>query len=257
MRIDNNVLSLLPELGFSESESKIVLTLLSGNALSAARIARGSGVKRPTAYAILNSLIDRGLVVRAQSGTTTTFALVPVEMLTELISNREEQRLVKVQNAAESLKRAIASRRDSERLTVSDFQIEVLESYDAVYHQLLEVLTSGDFDAVFDPQIVLPGDGKKVVGDFLRRTSGDGPRIREVVVTGKDTDWYRSHVKNKNHSIKEIDRSHVILSDIIIASGSVIISHYNPPEELAIKITHEAYCKSMRTMFELIWQSLE
>ena len=51
----------LKELGFSDNEIKIYLTILKSHGMIVARINELTGIPRPTIYDTLNSLIEKGI----------------------------------------------------------------------------------------------------------------------------------------------------------------------------------------------------
>jgi sugar-specific transcriptional regulator TrmB len=69
------------ELGFGERKMKLYMTLLERGAGTAARLAKAAGVKRTTAYEILNELCKEGLASQSFSGSRKLFAAEPPEEL--------------------------------------------------------------------------------------------------------------------------------------------------------------------------------
>lgn len=82
----------LLELGFSDKEAAVYLALLELGAASAQDIARKSGVNRPTAYVMIESLKRRGLAATLERGKKAIFTSESPEYLLSLVD--EEQRMI-------------------------------------------------------------------------------------------------------------------------------------------------------------------
>lgn len=87
----------LEQLGLAEKEAAVYIALLQLGQAPVQTIARKSGIVRPTAYVILDSLIQKGLCRKGLIGKKTVFIASPPEDLDILIKKRErdahEQRL--------------------------------------------------------------------------------------------------------------------------------------------------------------------
>ena len=65
---DLNLLDVLKEIGLSDKEAQVYLTLLELNESLPSTISRKSGIKRPTVYVILEQLKERGIVSHFKKG---------------------------------------------------------------------------------------------------------------------------------------------------------------------------------------------
>lgn len=75
-------------LGFREEEANVYLSLLDTGPITAGRLARITGLARPTLYGYLDRLRDGGLVTEGQRGTVKTFTAEPAETLEALMQKR-------------------------------------------------------------------------------------------------------------------------------------------------------------------------
>ena len=249
------LLRILENFDFSPNEQKILACLITGSSLSASVIAKRSGLKRPTCYLALEQLIESGFVTRKKRGGVAQFSMISQELLYTLLESRAQRRMENVIDGCQELRSFLANQQKS--VAISGFEIETLRSYDAVYEQLFNVLTSGDYDAIFNPDIVChTAASKKIMRSLLLTTSKSKPHIREIIVQGKEADWYKKNINNPNHVTKEISTSSKIMSDMILTDDFIIVSHYIPPDDLAIKIRHQAFLQTQKTLFEMVWQSL-
>lgn len=248
---------ILEECGFSEREQKVLGYLAQYNSGSASLIAKRTGLKRPTVYAILDTLIEQGFVNKKQQGKVTTFTVIAKEEIPILIRNRARNQYRSVENATELLEEELRALPNLPVNLVGGFQIETLENAEVVYLQLNKALVEGHFSAIFNPQIACVGPGKPIIAQFLAQTGETKPPIREIIVRGPMAEWYKKQVRNPNHQIKELAPERKILSDMIFADGAVILSHYGQLGEESIKITHHHFYLTMLSVFEELWRSLE
>ncbi len=81
----------LSNLGFTEKESKIYLTLLEKGTLRARDLSRQTSINRVTVYDILEGLAKKGLISKIKKGGATFFtALEPARLLDDLDRQTEE-----------------------------------------------------------------------------------------------------------------------------------------------------------------------
>jgi len=87
----NKVIEYLEQVGLSEIEAKLYLTLLQDGATSVRNLARATGIQRTSTYDYLNQLVDKGLVYRVVKGTKKQVsANPPEECLLPLVEERAQ-----------------------------------------------------------------------------------------------------------------------------------------------------------------------
>lgn len=245
----------LSDLNFSINEQKIIECLSFGTTLSASVIAKHCNIKRPTTYLAIENLIENGYVNRIKKGYTSLFSLIDADLLTTLLENRAERNYSKTKNACVDLKKYLAKNNLPKKS--NKFEIQTIQSEDAVYEQLLNVISQNNFDGIFNPQVLFKTlENKSKIKSFLEQTEIKKTKIREILVSGKETDWYIKKINNPNHICKIITKEVSIESDTIITDDFVIISHYSKADDVAIKITHQAYVLSQKNIFNLLWNLL-
>ena len=242
--------------GLNESEQKIFIYLMRYGMSIASLIAKRIGIKRPTVYAALNNLIKIGIIVKHKKANVTYFSALSPHMISKILEDSAKQKFEEIKYASKLIEPQLLELSQKKEKDFGDFEIEALETKGGVYIQLEEVLLGGDFDAIFNPQKALIGSYKELVAKFLKETAKTEPYIREIVVSGPAADWYKNHIQNKNHLIKEIPVKRKILSDMMFIDGSVVLSHYELNKEVSIKITQKDYFQSMLTIFEMLWEKI-
>jgi sugar-specific transcriptional regulator TrmB len=86
-----NPKNVLKQLGLSEAEIKVYLTLTSRGALTASELTRLAHLKRPTAYYALRSLKDHGLIKASRSPGVERFQAEPPQHLEAMVAVREKE----------------------------------------------------------------------------------------------------------------------------------------------------------------------
>ncbi len=249
--------NLLRSCGLNPSEQAVVICLLERGTSIASLISKATGLKRPTVYAALENLLDYGLVLKQKKGAVTYFSLVDLGVIPSVLEHRAQQKFDQVQHATRALRSQLELYKPQQPMEIAGFDVQPIDSVEAIYAQLEASLMGGDFSSIFNPQLAVVGRSfERLVLGFLRRTSVSKPNIREICVAGPKTDWYCENIGNPNHLVKQIAADEKVLSDMIFVNGSVFIAHYQASREAAIKVTHPDYYQSMMAVFELLWQRL-
>lgn len=96
----------LKALGFSGYEARVYLTLLQGGTLTGYEVAKASGIPRANVYAVIEHLLQRGVILPVDAAATARYAAVPPQELLRHLA-AEQQRAV---HTARSALRAFAAR---------------------------------------------------------------------------------------------------------------------------------------------------
>jgi|SRR5579859_51365 len=78
----------LQQLGFSEYEARVYVTLLQSHPLNGSELARHAHIPRPNAYSTLRKLERSGAVVRVETPNGTRYAPVPPDELIDKLNTR-------------------------------------------------------------------------------------------------------------------------------------------------------------------------
>lgn len=249
--------NLLTTCGFNRSEQAVLIHLLKRGATTATLISKATGLKRPTVYAILESLIASNLVVKQKKKETTYFAALSPQMISKVLMQNAQRKYDDLKTSAKLLETQldeIALKLDND---FGVFDIRALDSIDTVYASLETALGGGDYSSIFNPQVVFKTESaRKVAAAHAKEASKTKPHIRDIMVDGPETRWWLKQMKDPNYQYKLIAEDQKILSDMIFMGGSVYLLHYEPGKEVAIKITQPDYYTSMMTVFEMLWEKL-
>lgn len=248
---------LLTTCGLNSTDQKVFVDLVQRTRSTAGQIAKRTGLKRPTVYAALDSLIQIGIATKQKQENVTYFSTLPAHLIPQVFCNRAKNELDQVKNAAEHLEPHLSSLSQLVQHKISGFDVAAISSVEAVYVSLEDTLMGGDFSGIFNPQKACVGPARELVERYLKRTAITKPNIRELAVAGPEADWYCGTINNPNHEVRTFTPKGEFFSDIILLNGSVLVTHYNPDNEQSIKITEPFLFQSLMTLFDTFWITAE
>ncbi|MEK7673496.1 MAG: helix-turn-helix domain-containing protein [Patescibacteria group bacterium] len=249
--------NLLETCGLNQTEQKVFLHLLRRGKCLASVLAKQLDIKRPTAYAALENLVKLGIVNKQKLNQVNYFSTVSVQLIPKIFEEKAKNDFENKHSATKLLGSHLSQLQNTNLLAEKHFEMVSFESIEAVYAQMKDALLGGDFCSIFNPQKTIFGNLKNIVSEFLKETAKTKVNIREIAVSGPMTDWYIKQVNNPNHSLRQVPESSGIMTDFILLRGSIYLLDYDPKNEVAVKITHDAHFKSMQAMFDMVWQSIK
>ena len=256
MSLDTTISQLLSECGFETSPRRVLAQLLLRGPSTAGILARRSSLKRPTVYAVLNGLIDQGLVQRSRRQRSTYFSVASPQVFSDLIAQRAQTSYDRVKNATTLIARHLISVPDAGSLDFGGYELSTIENSRDFYHELELALSKGSYCGIFNPQVAIVGISRAMVERFLQRTAQSRSPIREIMVPGPEGEWYKQKIRNPLHQLKEFPAGAKLTTDMIFSDGVVILAQYGSNREIAVKIRHQEYYQSMLTIFNTLWASL-
>ena len=144
----NGVKEKLRELGFSEKEATVYLTLLGVGAAVASDIAKRAGLKRSTAYVILESLAEKGLVSAVDRRGVRLYHAAPAEQLVQYMRNmasRYEGFVDVAKVLSQKLKAPRAASTPAPKVQIFQGMDAVKSVYEDVLASLGEIRVHADF----------------------------------------------------------------------------------------------------------------
>jgi len=244
---------LLKQCGFSENEQLLLAYLLANGGATAGVIAKRTGLKRPTTYAVLETLVEAGFATRSKREKVIRFSPLSPEIIPEILKLRAKRRCEEVLEAGKKMAQLLKTMPFRGEQELGGFSVETFESSAGVIRLLEEALLSGDFASIFDPQQTLLGEAKEVALKFLKESSKTKARIRELAVDGQLCRWYMKQIRNENHIVIPLSPTHKVMNDVIIYKNTVALMNYADRRETAIRIRQPEFYQTMLTMFEMLW----
>jgi len=245
--------NLLETCGLNATEQKVFLLLSKSNKTLASVVARHCNLKRPTAYAALEALVQIGIVNKIKSGKITYFSVLKPELVAKVLQERARDHFEDISTASKLLAQVLTEGL-GEKKDFGSFEVETFETMDLVYIQLEEALLSGNFCGIFNPELALTEKFKPLVWSFLDHSKKTASEIRELVAPGKAAELYKSKIQNPKHQVKDLPSSVNVKTDIIITSDAVFLNSYEKKAESSIKITEKNFHETMQSLFNLLWE---
>lgn len=250
----NNLELELQHIGLSGREAKVYLAALELGPSPVQKIAQRAGIPRATVYLVLDDLKSKGFVTTYDEGKKTFFVAESPEKLGDLIDRREDE-LKKQRAAINDLIPELLSRGQfspNERSVVKFYEgSNALKSLirDNFKHvsngEALGIFSHDDAEGILKKMNISWDD----VSDWRKRKKVKRRAIYTYRREAPAKDYYDKNAKYIPY--KEFPCT----ADITITGNRVAFAPYNEPIR-AIAIEDEATAKTMRAIFEVLWQRL-
>ncbi len=235
----------LEKIGLNEKEASVYLAVLELGTASVMSIAHKAGLKRPTTYLILDDLQAKGLVGEVpQSKKALYTAQTPENLLNDL---RRKQELV-IRALPELL--AIHNQKQ-EKPQVQLFQGK--EGVRQVYDKILKAKDIAFFCTLKDVDKIFSDVPKQ----FKQLATENKIKMRELVTQSPEDKAHAKWIgKTNNYEVRFIPANMDFLTDNALFDDSVAFFSYNP-YLFAVVIKSAGIVTSLKTLYELAWQSAE
>lgn len=242
----------LKKLGLSENEAKVYLAMMELGSSAVQKISQKAGLKRPTTYVQIESLMKRGLATSFEKGNKTLFRAEDPENLRQVLEKDKEEQAQKtdiLEKILPGLGNLYLS--SGERPRVRFF--EGMEGLKTIQDEFLksgakEIKSFMNIDDVFNvfpshTQEYTPKRVQKGIKSKLIYTSQNGDVLKET-----DAQLLRES--------KFIPKEKFPFSgNLAIHQNNVSISvHQKRP--FGVIIESEDIAKSMGVVFDLLWEKL-
>lgn len=242
--------SILKQLGLTKQESEVFLLLLELGASPVSTIALRGRMKRTNLYNILAKLTDRSLVTEFLKGRVRYFQATEPQKLLSL----QEQQKKKIDQNIASLRDMLPMFEAMKNPSLDKPRVKFYQGKEGIETLLSQILAKESFDAYFNPDVasqVFP----YCVDEFLVEGAKKNLHIRELVVSGKTSKEYVSHIKNPNHQWKILPKEFQFETDNFIFGNSVVFISYRE-DQIAVMIESADIARTQRMAFELMWKAV-
>jgi sugar-specific transcriptional regulator TrmB len=237
----------LQSFGFSEKEVIVYIALLELGKGTVRQISSKAGINRTTAYDILGSLSNKGLVTISGKEPKSEYAVEPPEAITAYLKRVAEE-------TAEHIKKSEAIIPELELLHAKKNRpkIRFYEGREGLEHVYEDTLTSTEpiraYASVGDMHAGLPG----YFPEYYKRRAGKGIAIRAIV---PDTDAGRERKLFDKEEMREaalVPKDTFLFSpEINIYDDKIMIASWK--EKLGIIIESTEIADAMKKIYELAW----
>jgi HTH-type transcriptional regulator, sugar sensing transcriptional regulator len=232
----------LKTIGLTEKETAIYMASLELGQDSVSNISKKAGIKRPTAYLILDSLRERGLINTSTKGAKTIYGAEEPSKLLGLVTEKERALRTVLPYLEAINNRSIVKPRIryfEGKEGVRRIYEEFSKAPEMRFWGSMEYITK-DFHDVIEMYVEIFNKSKTKVYDLLTDTPNDH--------------WYARQVIRPGYEIKLFPKNAKIFTDSMILDTKISLIAYDP-EPHGLIIESEKIAISMRTLWEMAWKS--
>lgn len=236
--------NILKSLGLSEKEAKVYLVLLQLGTASVPSIAEKAGVKRPTAYLILDEIRKKGMATLLPRKDKVVYSAESPEKL--LADQKRKEEMVKAKMP--ELLAIYNTKKEKPKVKYYQGEKEVRELYGRIFREK-EVDMYGSIGAI---EKALPD----IIALSKEMIKKHGTKIREILQADENSIKYSKQKFPDYHKVKIIDKKVSLPTDNIIFGNKLAIFSYKD-EPSAVVIEDGDVVITYRTMFEIVWEAIK
>lgn len=246
-----NIVEILEKVGLNRKEANIYLALLQLGQASVFNIAKKAGLKRPTVYLILDSLVNKGLASLVKTPKATLYSAAPPKKLLHQLKESENN-LQKILPDLESIY----------NLTPNKPRIRVFEGVEglkSIYSEIIEslsldreILCYGTIDHLYRPG----SEYKNITNSWLKKAGSKNYRIREILNRSLHSSAYLKTKKNTNpnHKVRFVKQGVIFECDNIIYGNKIAL--FSVEKDIFVTVIESSQItETYRRVFDFIWQN--
>lgn len=246
--MDNSLKESLKSIGLSDKEARVYYALLNIGVSSVVTIAKKAEIKRPTAYVVLEDLMEKGIVSEVSHPHKKLYRAVEPRKLFEQYEdsfNKAKQLLPQIEAIAKE------------------------ESYKP--HVVLYEGVEGTQEAL--AYGINKMKGQEIVGYYAKTTSeilkkykgyerynealyDNRIKMRGIAPKDRSLKEFRDTDKDYGRTFREMPNDKYS-SDIAIEMGDTFVRFFDPINLQSLIIENPAITKTMKEIFEMSWEKLE
>jgi len=238
-----NTSDVLRHAGLEDKESDVYMALLERGQATVLEISRKTGVKRPTAYLVLNALETKGFVSRVVKGKKTFFlAQHPKKIVTEA-----EIRLKEIREAMPQFEALLDRSSERPRMMIYEGKDALDRAYDDAFVIKGEILFMNNTALV-----------ENVFGRTLNKWNyaqlSQQFKLREIVDDSDTSREYAKKVKGPFRTIRFMPASFAPFETEVAIFGNNTLITSGKKEYFTVKIESADIASAFRAMFEAMWR---
>jgi sugar-specific transcriptional regulator TrmB len=236
-------IEMLQNLGLNDKEARCYLALLPLNRATAYMVALRSGLKKPTAYVVLESLVNKGFAIKIPHQDITKYvAKSPkdcVAMIRERLNSTRDilPELMAMQNSIE------------DKPKVSFF--EGKEGINLVDNDMLKA--TSEILAFTTPRFVKTEEAR-AGKEYIKKRVKSGIRVRAIGEVSSELEALKQKDKKELRQTRMLPvESYSSEVEIGIYDNKVFVSNYK--KEFGLIIEDKDISSTLRKIFEIVWDS--
>ncbi|PIZ75466.1 hypothetical protein COY05_03835 [Candidatus Peregrinibacteria bacterium CG_4_10_14_0_2_um_filter_38_24] len=233
----------LKKLGFSDKETLVYLTLHKIGPSAASTLARLTKIKRTSIYDILNTLLEKNLILSFKNGNNAYYAIDDVNKL----FHQEKERLSTAEKLVKELQ---TSTKHWEGLQINYYK--GIEGYREMYEDILrtrpkELLGWMHLDRFYD------GIDTVREEDWTKERIKSNIKVRLLLQETKLTKNFQKSDKKSNRETRFINKKFLFNTTSFLYEDHVVL--FDSSGELTcVRIHHPEFYKMQKQIFEMNWE---
>ena len=244
---------LLKEIGLSEIESKVYLSLIKEGPSTAAEVSKRSGVYRTNIYDALQGLIVKGLASYILTKRVKIFSATNPDVLEKLFN--EKERKLK-QKFAESLPEMIRNYNKS-RIAEETRIYKGLEGVKTIIEDAFKILKPEDEWVWIQPTVPKQkAMSKEYAATFVRRIEENKIKMKILFSDNEYGKIEAKQYKSPLIKIRFLPLDYSSPAGIHVYKDIVVIRLYSK-ESTSVIMESEQVAKSFKSYFEILWKLVD
>lgn len=234
----------LKELGFTDNEIKVYLTLFRIGKAKAGRIAKEAALERTSTYNALKRLEEKGVIAAVMEGKTRIFSVGPAEKLKDMLLEKEEV----INSLIPQLK--TLQRYEREKENISKFR-----GYAGVKTVLNDMLRTCEEKEEY---LIMGSEGQlsKRMPEFAKIfvAKKDKKKLKaRILVRAARKEQQESYATSKYTTKRYVPQDVISPTNVSIYKNKVSMILWSEVPE-AILIDNEDVAETFRSYFEFMWK---
>jgi len=233
----------LETLGLNEKEAKVYLASLETGPATIAIVSRKAGIKRPTAYYVLASLIEKGMLTKVPKGKRVLYRAESPKKFRTLTAKQNKT----IDELLPSLESQYRKTFKFPKITFHEDRDGILEVYQNFFstHETLWALVSiDDFYEFFT---------EKENAEFFRLLKDHGGYLYDIFLNSPRAEKIKQQPFRKAVSrTKILPPSFTSPIDILVSSHRVAMVSF--PSRIAVVIEDESIARAQKMLLQSLWK---
>jgi len=234
---------MLIQLGLEDKEIAVYMGLLELGEASVLSVSKKTGVKRPTAYLVLEALEKQGLVSRVMKGKKISFTPQhPRKILTEA-----EIRLKQLKEILPQFEATMMRADNKPRVKIYEGKDALDRAYDEAFVVKGEILFLSNIEVTYEVYM-------RTLQKFDYTNFSPEFSCRELIVDSEVARTYAKRVARQYRTLRFMPKEYApFATDIGIFGNNAIVTS-GTKEYFCVRIESKEIADAFRAMFEAMWQ---
>lgn len=236
---------ILTELDLSKQEASIYIAALELGFSSISDIAKKAGIKRPTAYYVIEELIKKHLVSRAPKGRRAFYLAESPHKLLDKI-REQEKKLVTALPHFEALQNSAPNK---PKIRFYEGKEGIMSIYNEIFKTRQKIFAIGSMKKFFH---VFSHEENAKFFDLLRQ---EGGQIYDLIENSEEAKNYaKVSYRKKLGRVKFLPEDFKIGTDTLITRNRVALISFS--SMVGVLVENEEIAETQRNTLEFMWENL-